>query len=958
MLRSQRLLFLLLLLLFLPKNIQAQRAVDDGDRLQLRGSVHPLARAEFDRGPADLAMPMNNMIMSLNLRPGAEPELKQFLADQQNPNSPNYHKWLTPEQFGAKFGPSEQDIADVSAWLRQQGFKIEHVGKSRMWVNFSGSVAQVERAFQTNIRNYEVRGTMHHANAVNPTIPRAFSGLVSGVVTMHDFKRAHFLSARSQLPADFTSPSTGANFLAPADFATIYDVNPLYTAGITGVGQTIAIVGRTDLQLADVQFFRSFFGLRANDPVIINNGTDPGDLGGVDETEADLDVEWSGAVAPDATIKFVVSASTTSTDGIDLSVQYVVDNNLAPVMSTSYGDCEAGMSPTELNFYSTIYAQGASQGITAFVSSGDSGASGCDAATATTGSGAAVSGLASTPYNIAVGGTQFNEGAGTYWNATDDPTTEGSAISYIPEVVWNESALNGGTGLDASGGGVSVIYAKPAFQTGPGVPSDGMRDVPDVSLSAANHDGYLIIQGHTATASGMISVGGTSAAAPSFAGLMALVVQKTGSAQGNANTVFYSMGANQQAGGTAVFHDITSGNNSVPGVTGFSAGVGYDLATGWGSVDAANLVNFWNNNAVPTPDFSMSASPSNVGVNQGSSVSSTITITPINGFNGSVTLAALGLPSGVTATFSPNPATTTSVVTFSAATNAAGIGTSTIVATGTSGSLSHNTAIVVTVNQTPNFTLSAAPASLSVTQGASGTSTITVAKSGGFNSSVTLSASGLPTGVTAAFATNPTTSTSVLTLTASSAATAGPATVTITGTSGSLTRTTTIALTVVSAAPVQLLGDPGFENNTPAPWSLTPGVLNSDADDEPPHSGIRDAWLDGYGRPHTDIAKQTVTIPATITTATLSFWLHIDTAEYTTHTAYDTLQVQVLNSTGSTVLATLATFSNLNHARGYQQHSYNMIQFKGQTVIIRFIGKEDDDLQTSFVIDDTALTVQ
>jgi pseudomonalisin len=957
MLRSQRLLVLLLSLLVLPINIQAQRAVDDGDRLQLRGNVYPLARAEFDRGPADLTMPMNNMILSLNLKQGAQAEIKQFLAEQQDPKSPNYHKWLTPEQFGAKFGPTDQDIADVTAWLSRQGFQIEHVGRSRLWVNFSGSVAQVERAFQTNIRTYQVHGSLHHANAVNPTMPRAFSGLVSGVVTMHDFRKTHFLSVRSQLPFDFTSPSTGANFLAPADFATIYDVNPLYTAGITGAGQTIAIVGRTNIQLADVEFFRSFFGLRANDPVIINNGTDPGDLGGDDETEADLDVEWSGAVAPDATVKFVVSASTASTDGIDLSVQYVVDNNIAAIMSTSYGECEASLSATENNFYNTIYAQAAAQGITAFVSSGDSGASGCDAYTATTGTGAAVSGLASTPFNVAVGGTEFNEGAGSYWNATDDPTTEGSAISYIPEVVWNESALNGGTGLLATGGGASILYTKPAFQTGPGVPNDGMRDVPDVALTAANHDGYLIIQGHTATASGMISVGGTSAAAPSFAGLMALVLQKTGSAQGNANTVFYAMGTNQQAGGTAVFHDITSGNNSVPGVTGFTATAGYDQATGWGSVDAANLVNFWNNNAAPSPDFSMSASPSNVGVNQGGSVSSTITISPINGFNGSVTLAALGLPDGVTATFSPNPATTTSVVTFSAAINAAGIGTSTIIATGASGTLSHNTAIVVTVNQTPNFTLSASPASVSINQGASGTSTITVARSGGFSGSVTLVASGLPTGVTATFGTNPTTSTSVLTLTASSTATAGPATVTITGTSGSLVRTTTIALTVASAAPQQLLGDPGFENRSPAPWSLTPGVLNDDRD-EPPHSGFKDAWLDGYGRPHTDTASQIVTIPASISTATLSFWLHIDTAETTTHTAYDTFQVQVLNSTGTSVLATLATFSNLNHAHGYQQHSYNMIQFKGQTVIIRFIGKEDDDLQTSFVIDDTALTVQ
>jgi pseudomonalisin len=957
MLGSYRSFLLLLTLVVVSAIAQAQRVVDEGNRIQLHNNVHPMARAEFDRGPANTDMPMNNMILSLNLRPGAQAELNQFLAQLQDPKSPNYHKWLTPEQFGAKFGPTEQDIADVTAWLNRQGFRIEETGKGRTWINFSGTVQQVERAFQTNIRTYDVHGTIHHANSVNPTMPSAFAGLVSGPVTLHDFLKHPFISSRTQLPSDFTS-STGANFMAPADFATIYDVNPLYTAGITGAGQTIAIVGRTDIQLADVQFFRSSFGLPANDPVFINNGTDPGDLGGDDETEADLDVEWAGAVGQAATVKFVISASTSTTDGIDLSVQYIVNNNIASIMSTSYGDCESTLGAAENNFYSTMYAQAAAQGITAFVSSGDSGAAGCDAYTATTGTVAAVSGLASTPYNVAVGGTEFNEGAGTFWNPTNDPTTQASALSYIPEVVWNESALNGGSGLLATGGGVSTIYTKPAFQAGPGVPADGMRDVPDVALSAANHDGYLIIQGHTSTVSGMVAVGGTSASTPSFAGLMSLVVQKTGAAQGNANTVLYSMGTNQQSGGTAVFHDITSGNNSVPGVTGFSAGVGYDLATGWGSVDAANLVNFWNNNAAAAPDFSLSASPSNVSVSQGSSVSTTITISPTNGFTGSVTLSALGLPDGVTASFSPNPATDKSVVTFTAAGNAAGIGTSTIIATGNSGTLSHNTAIVVTVNQTPNFSMTAAPNSLSVTQGSSGTSTITVTRTGGFGGSVTLVASGLPAGVTAAFGTNPTTSTSVLTLTASSTATTGAATVTITGTSGTLSHTTTIALTVTAvAAPQQLLGNPGFENFNPSPWSLTPGVLNDDRD-EPAHSGRQDAWLDGYGQTHTDTATQTVTIPSTVTTATLSFWLHIDTAETTTTHMYDTFQVQVLSSSGKTVLATLATFSNLNHASGYQQHSYNVIQFKGQTVKIRFIGSEDSILQTSFVIDDTALNVQ
>ena len=357
-------------------------------------------------------------------------------------------------------------------------------------------------------------------------------------------------------------------------------------------------------------------------------------------------------------------------------------------------------------------------------------------------------------------------------------------------------------------------------------------------------------------------------------------------------------------------------------------------------------------------NFSLSASPTSVTVTQGSSGSSTITVTPSGGFTGSVTLSASGLPSGVTASFGTNPTTSTSSVTFTASATAT-TGTSTVTITGTSGSLTHTTTISLTVNATatPNFSLSPSPSSLTVKQGTSGSSTITVTPSGGFTGSVTLSNSALPSGVTASFGTNPTTSTSVLTFTASSTATTGTSTITITGTSGSLTHTTTISLTISSASAQQLIGNPGFENGTnTAPWTLTAGVINNSSA-EPPHSGAWDAWLDGYGTTHTDTATQTVTIPSTVTTATLSFWLHIDTAETTTTTAFDTLQIQVLNSS-NTVLATLGTFSNLNHAAGYQQHSFSMNSFIGQTVKIRFLGREDSSLQTSFVIDDVNLNVQ
>jgi len=373
------------------------------------------------------------------------------------------------------------------------------------------------------------------------------------------------------------------------------------------------------------------------------------------------------------------------------------------------------------------------------------------------------------------------------------------------------------------------------------------------------------------------------------------------------------------------------------------------------SNSANNCVNF---PVVSGPNFSLSASPSSLTVTQGSSGNSTITVTPSGGFTGSVTLSNSALPSGVTASYSTNPTTGTSVVTFTASSTAT-TGTTSVTITGTSGTLSHTTSISLTVNATatPNFSLSASPSSLSVTQGSSGNSTITVTPSGGFTGSVTLSNSALPSGVTASFGTNPTTSTSVLTFTASSTATTGTSTITITGVSGTLSHTTTISLTINAAGgTTNLIVNGGFETGAASPWTLTAGVLNNSTA-EPAHTGAWDAWLDGYGTTHTDTASQTVAIPAGKTSATLVFWLHIDTAETTTTTAFDTLKVQVLNTSG-TVLATLGTFSNLNHATGYQQHSFSMNSFIGQTVVIKFTGSEDTSLQTSFVLDDIALNVQ
>jgi len=386
-------------------------------------------------------------------------------------------------------------------------------------------------------------------------------------------------------------------------FALLYDVGPLYGRGIDGTGASIAVIGRTDIKLSDVRAFRSFFALPDNDPVFVHNGPDPGDLGSngtmdgqLEESEADLDVEWTGAVAPRATIRFVISQSTASADGVDLSAQYAVDHDVAAILSESFGACERDLAGGNA-FYDGLWQQAASQGITVVVPSGDSGPAECDDADASTGTAASVSGICSTPWDVCVGGTGLDDFAdpGRYWSATEDPNTHESLKSDVPEIVWNESAAAGGSGLLATGGGPSAIYPKPSWQTAPGVPNDGKRDVPDVSLNAAAHDGYVVFQNYDPATGTVFVVNGTSASTAAFAGLMALVVQsQQGRRQGNPNPILYRMGTEQYSGGPlAFFHDVVSGNNSVPGVAGFSATPGYDRATGLGSLDAAALVGQW-----------------------------------------------------------------------------------------------------------------------------------------------------------------------------------------------------------------------------------------------------------------------------------------------------------------------------------------------------------------------------
>jgi hypothetical protein len=730
--------------------------VNDSRLVRLTGNTHPLARAEFDRGPVDPQLPMERMLMLLKRSPEQDEALNAFMARQQDPGSADYHHWLEPEEFGRLYGPSDADIASVTNWLKNQGFSVDKVANGRMFLEFSGTAGLVSKAFHTEIHNYNVRGVDHIANNHDPSIPEALSPVISGIVSLHNFflrpqhvdlgafrhdkKTGKWLPEGENVGAKplFNTPSAdnGFELVSPFDFAAIYNVQPLWTAGTDGTGQTVAIAGRSDISLTDVANFRKTFGLPVKAPTIIVNGPDPGIPSADDKVENTLDVEWSGAVAKGATIKFVTTASTSTSDGAVVSALFIIDNKTAPIMSFSYGSCELEVGTTGNAADNTMWQQGASEGISEFVASGDQGSAACDggqAAPYAAQFGLAVSATSTTPWDVAVGGTDLNwanNTGTTYWSSTN--ATDGqSALGYIPEVPWNGSCastdvdlligatalgwdaettceqilaqsvdtfllnVTGGTGgksacttnnttsssttLDpasCSGG-----YAKPSWQTGTGVPADGKRDVPDLSLfasSGALNTAYAICDSDSAPctytdANDALAqaVGGTSVASPAMAGIMALVLQHVGgAAQGLPNKTFYALAAkdtlsacnsNTVAGGnTCNFFDVTSDNIAVPCqkgtpnctihdsgdtigiIDGYNAGTGYDLATGLGSVNANNLVKNWPSSA-PTITATLTPNPLNFPATVELGTSAALTATLKNTGTGTMTITSGGI---------------------------------------------------------------------------------------------------------------------------------------------------------------------------------------------------------------------------------------------------------------------------------------------------------------------------
>jgi subtilase family serine protease len=656
------------------------QTVDEAQLTTLKGNTHPLARPQFDLGTAPATLPMERMLLVLKRGAAQEDTLRKLLDDQQDKHSPSYHKWLTPEEFGRQFGPTDEDIATITAWLQSHGFQVGTT-KGRTVLEFSGSSSQVQEAFHTAIHKYVVNGEQHWANSSDPMIPTALTPAVAGVLTLHNFIKKptiHFTGERvpaklipgRKKPQVTFPPQDGQpaiNALEPQDYAVIYNINPLYDVDNDGDGASIAIVGRSNLYNGgqDVENFDQEIGSGNNfntaGIAIVLNGPDPGDLGGGEEAEATLDSTWSGAVAPGATVSLIVSATTNTTDGIDLSENYIIENNFAGIMTESFSSCELYATDAQLAGATAMAEQAAAQGITYFVSTGDDGAEGCDDPnTAPATDPISVNYLASTAFNVAVGGTMFNENGdpSKYWTSTA-PISE-TAISYIPEDVWNESSLSSGlwagsggasAGNIASGVGTTPGVVKPSWQSGvTGIPNDGVRDLPDVSLTAAEHDPYLLcLEGSCVPNSQgeiyVYLVSGTSASTPSFAGIMAMI-DWAGQRQGLANYVLYRIAATSNTypsecnasdtsalpPSSCVFNDVTVGNNVVPGEVGdnYQAGVGYDLTTGLGSVNVANLQGAWGTVTFNPTTTTLSANAPST-ITHGSPVDFTVTVTPSNG---------------------------------------------------------------------------------------------------------------------------------------------------------------------------------------------------------------------------------------------------------------------------------------------------------------------------------------
>jgi trimeric autotransporter adhesin len=669
-----------------PNRITA--AIDETRLVALPGNRHPFATARDDRGPAPADTGTGRIALVLKRSATQDQALKEYLADLQNPSSPRFHKWLSPTQYGQSFGISDPDLETVENWLKSHGFRIEKVPAGRNEIQFSGTFGQLQSAFRVPMHSYLVDGEQHYANAADPQIPVALAPVIAGVASLNNFLpksqiqggvRAHFDSGTKTIKPDLTLYDEFGRpylFMDPADAATVYDtpnatLNASYS-GTTydGTGVKIGVVGDSNISLQGIQNYRTTFlnetAATANVPTVIVDGNDPGING--DELEALLDNEVAGGLAPKAKLYLYTSDNTDLQSGLINAIFRALDDNTVSILNISFGGCEAVAGKATNALVLEGEEQAAAQGISVVVAAGDSGSAGCDSdqnEQAT--QGLAVNAFASTPYAIAVGGTDFDSLRANFTQYVTDansgsPPYYRTALSYIPEQPWNNSTeqsdsiadnqpivANGQTDIIAGGGGLSSVYTKPPFQTLL-TPKDGARDLPDVSLLAGSglYGAIWLVCGDTdcqttndqfTQNTTFTGVGGTSASAPAFAGMLALVEQKTGSRLGQANYVLYQLANSQYA---AVFHDITAGDNSVVCasgsqdcggngfLTGYDAVTGYDTASGLGSVDAAQMVSAWSSVALAatSTNFNINGSTAPVTVKHGTPLTFNVRVNP------------------------------------------------------------------------------------------------------------------------------------------------------------------------------------------------------------------------------------------------------------------------------------------------------------------------------------------
>ena len=909
-----------------------------GPQTQLTGHIPDWVTAanQVASQPVDLTATMHLTVV-LRRDPAAQAAFTQFLADQQNPSSPLYHQWLTPQQVGQLFGLTDSDIAAVSNWLTAQGLTVS-VEPNRTMLRVSGTAESIAAAFRISFAYFNVGDKPHLSTTVEPFIPTALTPVVNSIgglteIPLHPY--SHAVTGKPSATAaptiahpDFTLTNGGVTqyFLTPKDFAVIYDINSVYTAGNTGatIGTTpqhVAIMGESRVAATDISEYATNVALGGYKlvtmvPPTSYGGVDPGTTNDGAQDEATIDVDRVIGTAPGVIADLLVSSA--SSGGIGIGLEYNINALLDPIQTVSFGACESQAGKASTQEVDQLFQQAAAEGITTFISSDDSGADGCAASftPVTQAYAASINYLCSSSYVTCVGGTEFNDTANPslYWAAGNGTGME-SALSYIPEGAWNEPTGNCNTGTycpSASGGGASLYIAKPSWQNVAGVPSDKARDVPDVAFSSASHDGYYACLDYalvgakgipagancTPAGQGYFSVfSGTSTAAPGMAGITALLNTKTGSTHGNLNPLLYSV----YVKAPAAFHDVTvassgvSGctvstpsmcNNSTPGAStltgglaGFLVTAGYDEVTGLGSLDVGQFLTASVSVVTPVAtSLSATALPNPAVINQ--TVTLTATLTPGTSTStptGTVQFYSNGTAIGSPATLTANIASTT----YSFAT--AGTYAITAIYSGDTNFTTSTASAVSLVINTPNFTVTPTTASYNLISGATtgNADTITVTSTGSFAGLVNLtcvatSASGTAGGTCTltppAVALTAGSSANSALLITTTPGTSGVLDIRITGTSGSSVVTSSVIAVNLTAPSFTL-------TPSPSTLSFTSGATSGNTDTitvssvngftgQVAFNTCSISSSSAYYQPTCTISPSTVTVPASGTMPT------------------------------------------------------------------------------------------